>query len=340
MNIYTNIRIFMNEDERRKLIVHYISNHQGCKAEEVVEGVKKHLSRVPVYGALEDLIKDGTVKDQATNRRDHKLYVDFNNLLVSVPKELEGFKKAYLNLLQESKERIRQKDFSKIARILGIDEPDPFKWDESEIHRFLEFERKNHSNSVKEIHEFNEQNLIKIISNARQENALNIAKALFFPAYDVSSFDFSALNYGAIGIFQTFANAYFYLSMTWSQIIHDKEALRKLYEAVYTEISDIQFHLTEFLTSNNFSPPHDTARYIMRIGISSASDTLSMDLLRYILLDMQRSIEPIADFFFKLNDELDYKYFDLRSYRKFLELIEEIKKYKKNKTILNKLGYR
>jgi hypothetical protein len=202
-----------------KLVVDYISNHQGCKAEEVVEGVKKHLSRVPVYRTLEDLVKDGTVKDQATNRRDHKLYVDFNNLLVSVPKELEGFKKAYLNLLQESKERIRQKDFSKIARILGIDEPDPSKWNESEIHCFLHFEQKNHSNSLKEIHEFNEQGLIKIISNARQENALDIAKTLFFPAYDVSSFDFSALNYGAIGIFQTFANAYFYLSMSSSQEI-------------------------------------------------------------------------------------------------------------------------
>jgi hypothetical protein len=318
----------MNEDERRKLIVDYISNHQGCKAEEVVEGVKKHLSRVPVYGILEDLIKDGTVKDQATNRRDHKLYVDFNNLLVSVPKELEGFKKAYFNLLQESKERIRQKDFSKIARILGIDEPDPFKWDESEIKCFLDYELKNFLNSRIETHVFNEQDLIKIISNARQENALDIAKSLLIPADEVSSFDFSALNYGAIGIFQTFANAYFYLSMTWSQIIHDKEALRKLYEAVYTEISDIQFHLTEFLTSTNFSPPHDTTRYIMRVGISGASDTLSMDLLRYIMLDMQRSIEPIADYFFKLNDGLDYKYFDLSPYRKFFDNVEKIKKIK------------
>jgi hypothetical protein len=90
----------MNEDERRKLIVDYISNHQGCKAEGVVEGVKKHLSRVPVYRTLEDLIKDGTVKDQATNRRDHKLSVDFNNLLVSVPLELDEFKVHFYRLVE------------------------------------------------------------------------------------------------------------------------------------------------------------------------------------------------------------------------------------------------
>ena len=198
------------------------------------------------------------MKDQATNRRDHKLYVDFNNLLVIVPKELEDFKKAYFNLLQESKERIRQKNFPKIARILGIDQPDPSKWNESEIDRILDYELKNFSNARIGIHVFNEQDLIKIISNAREKNALDIAKSLLFPADDVSSFEFFILNCGAIDIFHSFANAYFYLSMTWSQIIHDKEALRKLYEAVYMEIYDIQFHLTEFLTSNNFSPPHDT----------------------------------------------------------------------------------
>ena len=98
--------------------------------------------------------------------------------------------------------------------------------------------------------------------------------------------------------------------MTWSQIIHDKEDLRKLYEAVYMEIYDIQFHLTEFLTSNNFSPPHDTIRYIIGAGILGAGYRfrLSVDFLTYIMIDMQRSIEPIVDYFFKLNDELDYSY--------------------------------
>ena len=59
-----------------------------------------HLSHVPVYRTLQDLIKDGTVKDQATNRRDHKLYVDFNNLLVSVPLELDEFKVHFYRLVE------------------------------------------------------------------------------------------------------------------------------------------------------------------------------------------------------------------------------------------------
>jgi hypothetical protein len=315
--------------------VDYISNHQGCKAEEVVEGVRPQLSRVPVYEILKDLIKEGTVNDQATNRRDHKLYVDFNNLLVSVPKELEEFKKVYSNLLEESKERIRQKDFSKIARILGIDEPDPSKWKESDIHHFLDFERKNYSDSFKKIREVKEEDLIEIVSNAK-ENAFDVTRSLLLPTDNATSFDFSALTYGAITIFHSFANAYFYRSLTWSQIIQDKKALNKLYEITHTKIGDIQLHLTEFLTSTNAIPASDTIRYITRTGISGRRDTLSMELLLYIMLDMHGSIQPIADYFFKLNDEFDYKYFDLRVYRKFFEVIEKIKKIN---LMLSKVGY-
>ncbi len=128
----------MDSEERRKLAIEFVRKHQGCTKEDIVEGLKSHISRVPVFDTLQQLLEDKTLRDESKNRRDHKLYVNTDNPLVLVPDELTRFEKAYLNLLHNSNKRINEKDYSTISKILGIAESDPSKWSLGEIERYRE----------------------------------------------------------------------------------------------------------------------------------------------------------------------------------------------------------
>ena len=52
---------------------------------------------------------------------------------------LDEFKDAYLNLLERSKEKINNKDFTADAKMLGIEETDPSKWSYEDVMRYREF---------------------------------------------------------------------------------------------------------------------------------------------------------------------------------------------------------
>jgi predicted transcriptional regulator len=106
--IYTYILVYIypddsliDDDEYRDLI-EFISRNQGCTAEQLVEGLKDKISRVPVYERLKVLLKEGLVKDESTNRRDYRLYVDRNNPSISIPQQLEDIEKRFKNLLNKS----------------------------------------------------------------------------------------------------------------------------------------------------------------------------------------------------------------------------------------------
>ena len=104
---YTIIRIDiqMNSEQRDKIIIGFISNNQGCKAQDIVDGLKDQLSRKPIFDTLDELIKKGIVQDKSKNRRDHRFFIDAYNLLVSVPKELEEFENAFFSLVGKAKQQ-------------------------------------------------------------------------------------------------------------------------------------------------------------------------------------------------------------------------------------------
>ena len=72
----------MEEKDRREMIIKFISQNQGCTFGQIAEGVKKHISRVPAYNTVSDLVDDGIVKDEKVNRRDHRFFVDTNNPVI------------------------------------------------------------------------------------------------------------------------------------------------------------------------------------------------------------------------------------------------------------------
>jgi Fe2+ or Zn2+ uptake regulation protein len=69
----------VGKEDTKRTIMEFITHNQGCAAEEIVNGLKEHISRVPIYGALKELDKEGVVKDKSTSRRDHRYFVDSTN---------------------------------------------------------------------------------------------------------------------------------------------------------------------------------------------------------------------------------------------------------------------
>jgi predicted transcriptional regulator len=70
--------------------MNFIRDNQGCKAQDIVDGLKKNLSRAPIFDILGELVKEGAVTDEKMNRRDHRYFLNDDNLLVSIPAELDS----------------------------------------------------------------------------------------------------------------------------------------------------------------------------------------------------------------------------------------------------------
>jgi predicted transcriptional regulator len=106
ISILVIIRLTYN---RTRIIVDYVSMHQGCTAQDIVDGLEASISRKTIFDILQELTKEGIVKDDRVNRRDHRYFVEAKNPLVSVPIELDGFEKAFVKILAKSAEFIEKK---------------------------------------------------------------------------------------------------------------------------------------------------------------------------------------------------------------------------------------
>jgi hypothetical protein len=101
----------LNNKERQKKIIEYIIAHQGCNKEKAFKGVEKYMARVTFFNLIKELEEEGTIiegEKEKPKSRDHKLFVNTNNLLVIVPNELEKFEKAFTLLLEKAK---RESDY-------------------------------------------------------------------------------------------------------------------------------------------------------------------------------------------------------------------------------------
>jgi hypothetical protein len=117
--------------EHRKLVMDFIRENQGCNAQDIVNGIKKDLSRGPVFDTLSELIKEGTITDEKISRRDHRYFLNEDNLLVSIPAELDQFKDYYYNLIDEVNRRfdpkIKERD-KKYPEHLRKNNVDDLEW--------------------------------------------------------------------------------------------------------------------------------------------------------------------------------------------------------------------
>ena len=126
--------------------------------DEIVSGVSNSASRVVVFRIISELVKEWVVENKARNRRDSSLYLKEDNLLLKLQQELDQFEKAYLNLLDKSKERIDKKDFTTIAKIIVLSSPEPKKWNDEDRLKFHKYEQDNILDYIINSNEFIELN--------------------------------------------------------------------------------------------------------------------------------------------------------------------------------------
>jgi hypothetical protein len=100
---YRNKVVMLDEQTRQRSIIDFISNHQGCTAEDVVEG-NKQSGRVKTFRILRDLKKRNVIREEQsdTNKRDKKLFLNETNPLVSFPKEVKQFKEYLYELFEKA----------------------------------------------------------------------------------------------------------------------------------------------------------------------------------------------------------------------------------------------
>ncbi len=207
--------------------------------------------------------------------------------------------------------------------MLGIKESNPTKWNESEMVRYSNFElerleksleRKRENidllNSVSERleHAISDNMYKKEISSLLTK--LDELDTKISHSYDIREFEISLLSQGAVVLFYLLKDTLFYRSiLIWSNTIHDKEALKKLYTTVYTGIANLQVKLVEFLNLPKVRLIANPVEYKNPIGFiikftAMTRSTLSSLILWYYEMGMVQFIEPIAISISDINNEI------------------------------------
>lgn len=100
--------------EVEKAVLGFIRARPGAAKQGVVDGLNKLYSRVPVFRTINLLVKYGMVieRKDKTNRQKYNLFINSENLLVSLVKDFDDFEKAYAQLLDQAKN-----EFNKMASL-------------------------------------------------------------------------------------------------------------------------------------------------------------------------------------------------------------------------------
>jgi hypothetical protein len=108
----------------RKIVMNFLRDNQGCRAQDIVDGLKPVLSRVPIFNILGELVKEGAVTDESKSRREHRFFLNEDNPLVSIPAELDQFKDYFFKLIDEVNYRFS----TKIEEHLRENNVDDLEW--------------------------------------------------------------------------------------------------------------------------------------------------------------------------------------------------------------------
>lgn len=93
----------MNSAEAREKIIYFVAGHQGCIAQDVVDGVADVMSRTLVFRYLPQLIKERIIEDKKQNRRDHRFFVNSVNPLLLLTQELDEFENSVVAFVENAK---------------------------------------------------------------------------------------------------------------------------------------------------------------------------------------------------------------------------------------------
>jgi hypothetical protein len=99
---YTNIRM----DKRENTVEKFVTENQPCTMEQIVLGLHDEISRNPLFEVVAKMFAKGVLVDRKKNRRDHRIFVNKENPLVIVPRQMELFRTSLLDLVKSSPKEI------------------------------------------------------------------------------------------------------------------------------------------------------------------------------------------------------------------------------------------
>ncbi|MGC1931062.1 MAG: hypothetical protein WA667_18995 [Candidatus Nitrosopolaris sp.] len=90
--------------EKEKRIREYIKNNPGTSKQGVVDNFKGTCSRGPILNTINQMEKEGIilVREDEHNSQVHHLFINNENLLVSLIEELDSFKQRFFNLIDKA----------------------------------------------------------------------------------------------------------------------------------------------------------------------------------------------------------------------------------------------
>jgi hypothetical protein len=101
----------------------YIESHECCSPEQCCKALEKEMARSTFFGHLSELKSDKLVTVIHSNKRDQKLILNKDNIIISTLNKLEKFDKTFATLLRETKQKIHcsyvAEDFSEALRKQG-----------------------------------------------------------------------------------------------------------------------------------------------------------------------------------------------------------------------------
>jgi hypothetical protein len=91
-------------EKREQLIIEYLKKNPGRTKEGVVTGLKKDYSRMPILKTINKLLEDALIikEEDKTGKRIYHLFVNYQNIVISLRKELGAFKYFYFELLGQA----------------------------------------------------------------------------------------------------------------------------------------------------------------------------------------------------------------------------------------------
>jgi hypothetical protein len=119
MVVCTTILVsIMNKQFRCSMIIKYISVYPGCNAEKAFKGVEDWMARGTFFNLLKELKEEGVIYEGQKDKpksRNTKLFVNGQNLLVTVPKDLEHFENTFFVLLKKALDSLETHSSSPVS---------------------------------------------------------------------------------------------------------------------------------------------------------------------------------------------------------------------------------
>jgi hypothetical protein len=107
----------LTDQQRDEIVTKYIDNNPGRSPTEVFAGVKNYMSKQSYYISEARLIANKTIRIESKNKRDKSLFVNENDLIFKITKELDYFEKTYFVLLDRVLTEVKKSDMTFSRRL-------------------------------------------------------------------------------------------------------------------------------------------------------------------------------------------------------------------------------